>query len=125
MSTPTFTAQLGTPDPSAAPLTMTALVNLLNTLFLPVSVNGYSAQIVTGSSTPLVGDQDKLWFKTDSSGNPLGFYTFNSGSWRPLYTGKIGEITMYAGVASTNFDVTGLGRLNTVWDGWALCNGSN
>ncbi len=125
MSAPTFTAQLGLPDPSATPLTVTDLVNLLNALFLPISVNGFNAQIITGSATPGVSDQDKLWFKTDISGNPLGFYVFNSGTWRPVYTARIGEITMFAGDPNGIFDATGKGIVGTPWDGWALCNGQN
>ncbi len=124
MAVPTFTAQLGLPDPSAAPLTLTDLVNLLNALFLPISVNGFNAQIITGSATPGVGDQDKLWFRTDAGGNPLGFYVFNSGTWRPVYNGKIGQISMYIGDGSP-FDGTGKGTIGGIWDGWAICNGLN
>lgn len=125
MATPTFTAQLGLPDPSAAPLTVTELVTLLNALFLPVSVGNYNAQIVTGSSTPGVGDQDKLWFRSDNSGNPLGFYTFVSGVWRPIYSGRLGQITMFSGSPFGFFETSGRAIAGTTWDGWALCNGNN
>jgi hypothetical protein len=125
MANPTFTAQLGLPDPSAAPLTVTELVNLLNTLFLPVEIGNFSNQIISGSSTPSVTDQDKLWFKLDGAGNPLGFYKFVGGNWRPVYSGKIGEITMFSGNPVGIFDSTGLSAIGSVWDGWALCNGNN
>lgn len=125
MSLPTVTAQLGLPDPTAKPLTVTDLVTLLNQLFLPVSIGNYSAQIVVSSGTPGVGDQDKLWFKKDTSGRPFGLYSFFSGNWRPLYTGKSNEVTLYTGFPGHDFDNTGLGLIGNVWDGWALMNGQN
>ncbi len=125
MSLPTFTAKLGLPSPTDAPLTVTELVNLLNTLFLPVSIANYNAQIVTGSSVPGVGDQDKLWFKTDTAGRPLGFFSFYNGSWRRLYSGQLNQVSLYSGVPNHDFDSTGLGLINQTWDGWALMNGQN
>jgi hypothetical protein len=125
MPSPTFTPQLGLPDPTATPLNVTELVTLLNSLFLPVSVGNYNAQIVTGSNTPAVADQDKLWFKTNVSGAPIGFYIFNSGVWRPVYNGKIGEITSFTGDPTVYFDGTGKGIVGGQWDGWAACNGNN
>jgi hypothetical protein len=125
MPSPTFTAQLGLPDPSATPLNVTELVTLLNSLFLPVSVGNYNAQMVTGSNTPAVGDQDKLWFRSDPAGNPMGFYVFNAGVWRPVSNGKTGEITIFVGDPTPFFDGSGKGIPGTRWDGWAACNGQN
>lgn len=34
-----------------------------------------------GSTTPSPDDRDKPWWKTDSSGNPLGMYNWNGSAW--------------------------------------------
>lgn len=121
----TCTAQLGNPDPNANPTTLQGLVDELNGLFLPEGLTGgpFTA-FVLSSTTPAVGDQDKVWFKTDGNGRPLGVYLFYSGNWRKFYTGKVGQITMFNGNPSTYF-TAGLGIVGGEWDGWALCDGNN
>lgn len=124
MSLP-ITISIANPDPSAAPTTFTELIVLLRTLITAV-VTGTYVPYVQGSATPAVGDQDKVWHKTDGSGRPLGTYVYYSGSWRRQYTGRGNEIVMYQGDPAVDFaGAGGLGTVGGDWDGWALCNGNN
>lgn len=116
---------IANPDPSAAPTTLTQLIVLLRTLITAV-VTGTYIPYVQGSATPAVGDQDKVWHRTDGSGRPTGTYVYYSGSWRRQYTGKQGQIAIYQGDPSVDFaGAGGLGTVGGDWDGWALCNGNN
>jgi hypothetical protein len=81
--------------------------------------------VYVGSSPPSSALTNKVWFKTDAAGRPLGVFMFYNGNWRKVYTGVvIGEIRFYVG-ASSVFDGTGRGIIGGDADGWALCNGNN
>jgi hypothetical protein len=81
--------------------------------------------IYVGSSPPSSALTNKVWYKTDGAGRPLGVFMFYNGNWRKVYTGAVyGEIRLYAGPASV-FDGTGRGIIGGDLDGWALCNGQN
>lgn len=43
---------------------------------------GSYAGLVTGSDTPAASDQDKLWFKSNSTCLPLGLFAYYDGSWK-------------------------------------------
>jgi hypothetical protein len=122
----TFTPQLANPDPNANPTTVASLVTLLNSLFLTGNVAGgpFTPPVIS-STTPAVGDQDKIWAKVDGNGRPVGIFIFYSGNWRQFYTGNTSELRMFSGNPSTFFDGTGLGLIGLAWDGWAICNGNN
>jgi hypothetical protein len=81
--------------------------------------------VYVGSSPPSSALTNKVWYKTDSGGRPLGVYMFYNGNWRKVYTGvAIGTIIMcwyYSGL----FDGTGRGIIGRDYDGWAMCNGQN
>jgi len=115
---------IASPDPAAAPTTLTQLIVLLRTLITAV-VTGTYVPYVQGSATPAVGDQDKVWHRTDNGGRPMGTYVYYSGSWRREYKGQIGQLSYYQGDPAVDFDGTGLGIVGGEWDGWALCNGNN
>jgi hypothetical protein len=115
---------IASPDPSAAPTTLTQLIVLLRTLITAI-VTGDYVPYVQGSGTPAVSDQDKVWHRSDNGGRPMGTYVYYSGSWRRQYNGKIGELTFYQGDPAVDFDGTGLGIVGGEWDGWALSNGNN
>lgn len=40
--------------------------------------------VVRGSTTPASEDRDKAWLKTDVSGNPLGWYSWNGSAWSQI-----------------------------------------
>lgn len=40
--------------------------------------------VVRGSTTPASEDRDKAWLKTDVSGNPLGWYSWNGSTWAQI-----------------------------------------
>jgi hypothetical protein len=113
------------PDPSDAPTTFGDMIQLLRTL-ITAEVTGDYLPYVTGSATPDVGDQDKVWHRTDGGGRPMGTYVYYSGSWRRQYVGNQNMILMYRGDPSIDFTgAGGLGAVGGEWDGWALCNGNN
>lgn len=116
---------IANPDPGDAPETLTELIVLLRTL-ITAEVPGSFLPYVTGSATPDVSDQDKVWHRTDGGGRPMGTYVYYSGAWRRQYIGNPNQIVMYNGDPSVDFAGTdGLGTEGGDWDGWALCNGDN
>jgi hypothetical protein len=112
------------PAPGACPADFSALVALLRTLVSGEITTDFQTFVVS-ASTPSVDDQDKLWFKVDGSGRPLGIFKYYSGNWRRFYNGVLGEVRMFNGDPTGKFDGTGKGILGTDWDGWALMNGNN
>lgn len=58
----------------------------LNWLVQYVSIAGQGTfnGVNYGPTTPATTDQDKPWFKTDGSYNPLGWYGWNGSQWAPI-----------------------------------------
>lgn len=125
MSNPTWDGHLGAPDPNFMPTTVAALYADIDQRLSVALTSGNYAPPVIGASTPAVGDQDKVWIKTDGAGRPIGTFLFYSGNWRRVYRASLGDVKMFSGNPSGLFDGTGLGILGTEQDGWALMNGSN
>lgn len=121
---PSVLTQFGTPDPNASPLNIVQLVALLNQL-VSSQIQGSYIPYIIQNATPNVEDQDKAWMFVDASGRPIETRIFYNGSWRRIYNGMLGEVRMYQGDPTTDFDSTGLGLVGGRFDGWALCNGSN
>lgn len=120
-----ITIAIANPDPDAAPTTFEELIVLLRSL-ITAEVTGSYVPYVQGSSTPDVGDQDKVWHRTDGGGRPLGTFVYYSGAWRRQYVGNPNMILMYRGDPAVDFaGAGGLGTVEGDWDGWALCNGNN
>lgn len=120
----TATTSFDNPDPDACPTTFQETIDILNDL-VETSVAGTFSGIIQGSSVPAVDDQDEIWCKFDAQGRPIGWFKYYNGNWRPVYTHPLGAIVMFTGDPSGLFDGTGLGIVNTVWDGFAICNGNN
>jgi len=80
--------------------------------------------INVGSDTPAPENQDRPWFRTTSSGYPLGLYYFYNGKWVRSAPFPVGTKALYTGDSSV-FDGTGKGNEGTVAEGWFLCNGQN
>lgn len=78
-----------------------------------------------GSTTPDVDHQDRPWIRIDGAGRPMGLYGFYNGAWKRYPIDNVDQITMFSGPTSGNFDGTGLGVVGSVWEGYAICNGSN
>lgn len=112
------------PDPEAAPLNITQLVTLLNTLVSSTIFGSYIPYVIQHSE-PGPDDRDKAWIFTDTQGRPVEIRIWwdNSGAWRRVYNGMLGEVRMYNGDPSVDFDTDGLGKVGETYDGWHLCNG--
>jgi hypothetical protein len=114
------------PAPACYPPDVNSLLQLIAgggiTGTLPDNAGGGA---YVGSAAPPDSLTNKVWFKVDGAGRPLGVYMFYSGHWRRLYTGAgIGEIRMMW-YGPSEFDGTGRGTIGGNWDGWAICNGQN
>ena len=124
MANPIVLTAFSNPDPNEAPLNVTELVQLLNKLVQSAIVGAYVPYVI-GHDTPSSNDQDKAWIALDTTGIPIGIFTYVGGQWRRVYNGMLGQIVLYGGNPNTDFDSTGLGLVGLWWDGWALCNGQN
>ena len=122
-----FSVALGfdNPDPLDKTADFTAFVALLNVLIRGEIEGDYFSSVV-GDATPSVDDQDKVWYRTDGQGRPIGTYHFYAGAWRREYDHRLGEIVAYSGNPMVDF--AGPGHSGTVggeWDGFQLCSGEN
>jgi len=114
------------PDPNAAPLNITELVNLLNTLVQSNIVGQYIPYVIQ-HDTPNVDQRNNVWIQLDTVGRPIAtkiWVATAGGAWRRIYNGMLGEIRMYSGNPSTDF-TNGKGNVGGEYDGWALCDGNN
>lgn len=124
MANPIVLTQFGNPDPNAAPLNITQLVQLLNAL-VNSEIQGSYIPYLLQSATPGAEDQDKAWIVLDSQSRPVAIKIYYNGNWRRVYNGMLGEIRMYHGDPSIDFDTDGLGKIGESYDGWHLCNGKD
>lgn len=136
MANPTITTTIGQADPNAAPITVNDLITLLNQL-INSQINGSYIPYIIQHDTPGVDDQDKAWIELDIIGRPIAlkiWYTGNSGAWRRVYNGMVGEIRGYSGDPSVDFDkstdpnnpnIYTSGKIGMAYDGWFICNGLN
>lgn len=120
----TFHANLQ-PSPACYPSDINGMLTLIAnggiSGTIPANAGG---GIFVGSTAPSSSLTNKVWFKIDAAGRPLGIYMFYNGNWRKVYAGVgYGEIKMYHG-SGANFDGTGLGIIGGDTDGWAICNGN-
>jgi hypothetical protein len=76
------------PSGTEIPGTMQGLANLL-AQYLAVSGLSELGGINFGPTTPSEANRDKPWFKTDSSFNPIGFFSWNGSAWVTFDTGAI------------------------------------
>lgn len=80
--------------------------------------------IYTGDTAPT--DTTGVWFKDEANGNAVGVFMYYSGKWRPIPPGAdVSALKYFSGDWTQYFDSTGLGLINTRWDGYALANGNN
>jgi hypothetical protein len=124
-----FTANLQ-PAPACYPPDINGLLQLI----AGGGLSGTIAQnagggIYVGSIPPSSSLTNKVWFKIDAAGRPIGTYMFYNGNWRKVYTGiGVGEVRSFAGPVSL-FDATGRAIIGgdgiNDLDGWAICNGNN
>jgi len=121
---PEVVTQFANPDPDAAPLNITQLVALLNTL-VNSQIQGSYIPYVIQHGEPGVNDRDKAWIFIDTQGRPIEtrIWWANGSAWRRIYNGMIGEVRFYNGDPSIDFDTNGLGNIGGAYDGWHICNG--
>lgn len=77
-----------------------------------------------GPTTPSPTDQDRPWFKTDNSGNPIGWFTWGGASWvqLPLVPQSGGFASApVSGIVGQQYYATDLGTTGVllVWNGTA------
>jgi hypothetical protein len=116
-----------TPAPACYPSDVNGLAALLTSggMLSGTIPDTAGGGVYVGSSAPSSALTNKVWFKTDAAGRPLGVFLFYNGNWRKMYTGVgYGELRMYVG-SNTVFDGTGRGVIGGDFDGWVLCNGNN
>lgn len=119
----------GTPDPEAAPTTLTQLITQLNAL-LTLSINETITPYILGNDVPSVDDQDKVWYRIDDMGRPFGAYVFWNGFWVLPPPPLAAQIGFWAGDPTINFDANGTGLAgpgpvaNDTF-GWQIMNGFN
>jgi len=92
-----------------------------------VTLDGTLVGISKGSTQPSVDDTDKAWLKTTETGHPVAWYSFYNGKWRPVPRADVYDVKyMFISLPDASlFDGTGKGNIDTIMDGWALCNGNN
>lgn len=123
---PALITQFANPDPNAAPLTVTQLVQLLNTLVSTAfSETDTYMPYVIGNQEPGADQRNLVWIQLDTQGRPIAQKTYYNGHWRRLYNGMLGEVRGYTGNPTTDFDSNGLGKIGLTYDGWHLCNGQD
>src|SRR5258707_2665742 len=116
------------PAPACYPSDVNGLLDMLTTGggmsgTIPDTAGG---GVFVGSSAPSSALTNKVWFKTDGAGRPLGVYMFYNGNWRKVYTGVVyGEIRLYVGGYNGGFYGTGRGIIYCDADWCARCNGCN
>jgi hypothetical protein len=115
------------PAPACYPSDVNGMLDLLTTGgglsgTIPDTAGG---GIYVGSSPPSSSLTQKVWFKTDGAGRPLGVYMYYNGNWRKVYTGVAHGTMIMCQYYSGFFDGTGRGIIGGDYDGWAICNGNN
>lgn len=124
MANPAVLTTFVNPDPNAAPLTVTQLVQLLNSL-VSSTIQGTYIPYVISNDTPGADDHDKAWIVLDTNGRPTDIKIWYNGNWRRVYNGMLGEVRGYNGDPTVDFDTDGLGLVGGRYDGWHLCNGKD
>jgi len=128
MANPAVITQIGHVDPDASPTRINELIDLLNTV-IESNIQGDYIPYVISQDVPGVDDRSKAWIQLDSQGRPIAikiWYTGGGGgAWRRVYNGMIGEIRMYSGDPTVDFDADGHGLVGGTYDGWQLCNSKN
>jgi hypothetical protein len=127
MNNPPVKTDFALPSPNANPLTTIQLVQLLRTLVFS-EIEGDYLPYVIGHSTPSVDDRNKVWIELDTAGRPISqkiWVASSGGAWRRIYNGMLGEVRMYSGDPTIDFDTDGRGFIGKTYDGWQLCNGKN
>lgn len=73
---------LTVPSGTEFPGTVQALLDLISQYEAIVGLESFSG-INYGDTEPTPENRDRPWFKTDSSGNPIGWYSWSGSSWDP------------------------------------------
>jgi len=132
MANPHVTTTIAHADPNASPITINELIDTFNPL-ISTTIGGSYIPYVISSDTPGSDDRDKAWIEVDTVRRPLSIKVWhpNSGAWRRVYNGMLGEVRMYFGnpgyttSPDSDFDPDGHGHIGGRYDGWQICNGKN
>jgi hypothetical protein len=71
------------PSGTEFPGTPQELLELIQEYMEITGLNPFNG-INYGPTTPDASNRDRPWFKTDSSGNPIGWYSWNGSAWTPI-----------------------------------------
>jgi hypothetical protein len=120
---------IAVPDPDIQPKTFAGSCAALKPL-VTGRIDQTLATFIKGVDVPSVDDQDKVWFRINTIGSPVGTYFYHLGVWvreEPIVSARFG---LYSGPVSGVFDGSGRGLKGAgpiaadLW-GWALMNGQN
>lgn len=95
---------LTVPAGTEFPGTVQALLDLIAAYESIVGLEDFSG-INFGDVEPTPENRDRPWFKTDSSGNPIGWYSWDGGEWAPT------PVTVQNGVTSSRPSPPIMGQL--------------
>jgi hypothetical protein len=115
------------PDGSEFPGTPQGLMDS-NAQYLAIEGEENFSGINHGDVEPSADNRDRPWFKTDSGGNPIGWFSWNGTLWAPspveIQSGTTLERPVSPGVGRQFFD-TDI-SVQIVWDGtrWTMVSGS-
>lgn len=73
---------LTVPSGTEFPGTVQALLDLIAQYEAIVGLNPFSG-VNFGDTEPTPEERDRPWYKTDSSGNPIGWYAWDGAAWEP------------------------------------------
>lgn len=74
---------LTVPEGTEFPGTVQELLDLLAQYLAIVGLNPFSG-VALGDTQPTPEEQDRPWFKTDASDNPIGWFAWDGSAWTPI-----------------------------------------
>jgi len=85
---------------------------LINSLQFSWPFEDTHKAVIYGDKTPSADDKDKMWARFDNSGNWLGWYAWQKGSWKRVYNYRSDQVIWL------------YGNSNNIPDGFQLLDGT-
>jgi hypothetical protein len=100
--------------------------DLLNTVptYMDIELDDSGPTVAVGATAP--ADTTGLWIDIPAVPNPpQAMVYYPPDGWIKPYTGQPDEVRIIVENPHPLFETSGLGRIGSAWEGWALCNGAN